>query len=91
MDETQIDDPYDSPLDAEQIAVLEFACEHIRPHEDLVKEKFHISVIRYYQILNSLIDHPDAYRLYPTLIKRLTDLREQRRRSRRVRSMPRTV
>ena len=43
-----------------------------------VKELFNISAKQYYELLNNLIDRPDALAASPLLIKRLRRLREAR-------------
>lgn len=43
-----------------------------------IKELFHISAKEYYELLNNLIDRPDALAAAPLLVKRLRRLREAR-------------
>jgi hypothetical protein len=43
-----------------------------------IKELFSISAKQYYELLNNLIDRPDALAASPLLIKRLRRLREAR-------------
>jgi len=47
-----------------------------------IRERFDVSASRYYQILNSLIDRPEALAHDPLLVKRLRRMREQRQRNR---------
>jgi len=47
-----------------------------------VRERFGISLARYYQLLNRLIDRPEALQYDPMLVQRLRRLRETRRRTR---------
>lgn len=47
-----------------------------------IRDRFDLSAVRYYQILNSLIDRPEALAHSPLLVKRLRRLREQRQRAR---------
>lgn len=47
--------------------------------ESAIREQFGVSATRYYQLLNALIDHPEAAALQPMLVKRLRRLRETRR------------
>ncbi len=54
--------------------------------EQAVREVFRIPVTRYYQLLNELIDRPEAVAFDPILVKRL---RRQRVERRRLRSAPR--
>ena len=50
--------------------------------EQAVREKFQMSATRYYQVLNALIDKPEALAVDPLLVKRLRRLRETRQRIR---------
>jgi hypothetical protein len=52
------------------------------PKEVAVRARFGISPARYYQLLNRLIDQPEALELDPMLVQRLRRLREARRRRR---------
>jgi hypothetical protein len=47
-----------------------------------VRARFGISAARYYQLLNRLIDQPEALEHDPMLVQRLRRLREARRRRR---------
>jgi len=55
--------------------------------EQAVREKFDMSSTRYYQVLNPLIDRPDALESYPLLVRRLTRLRPSRQRQRSARRL----
>ena len=50
--------------------------------EIAVRGRFGISPARYYQLLNRLIDQPEALEHDPMLVQRLRRLRETRRRRR---------
>ena len=50
--------------------------------EQAVRELFDMSPTRYYQVLNALIDKPEALAADPLLIKRLRRLRTSRQRTR---------
>jgi uncharacterized protein DUF3263 len=50
--------------------------------EQAIRELFDMSATRYYQVLNGLIDKPDALAADPMLIKRLRRLRSSRQRAR---------
>jgi Protein of unknown function (DUF3263) len=50
--------------------------------EQAVRELFDMSATRYYQVLNALMDKPEALAADPLLIKRLRRLRAGRQRSR---------
>ena len=47
-----------------------------------IRDRFDMSASPYYQILNSLIDRPEALAHDPLLVKRLRRMREQRQRNR---------
>jgi hypothetical protein len=47
-----------------------------------VRARFGMSPARYYQLLNRLIDRPEALQYDPMLVQRLRRLRENRRRTR---------
>lgn len=53
--------------------------------EQAIRDLFDMSATRYYQVLNTLIDHPAALAADPMLVKRLRRLRAARQRSRQVR------
>lgn len=50
--------------------------------EPAVRATFGLSPARYYQLLNRLIDRPEALEYDPMLVQRLRRLREARRRKR---------
>ncbi len=50
--------------------------------ERAVRERFGLSPARYYQLLNRLVDSPEALAYDPMLVKRLRRLRVARRRQR---------
>jgi hypothetical protein len=55
--------------------------------ESAVREKFDMSSTRYYQVLNALIDRPEALAADPLLVRRLRRLRSQRQRQRSARRL----
>lgn len=55
--------------------------------EQSVRDKFGMSATRYYQVLNALIDAPDALAYDPLLVKRLRRLRQARQRARSARRL----
>jgi hypothetical protein len=55
--------------------------------EQAVREKFDMSATRYYQVLNALIDQPDALAFDPMLVKRLRRMRAARTRARSARRL----
>jgi hypothetical protein len=50
--------------------------------EQAIRDKFQMSATRYYQILNALLDKPEALAQDPLLVKRLRRLRATRQRNR---------
>ncbi len=50
--------------------------------EQAIRDKFQMSATRYYQVLNALIDKPEALVQDPLLVKRLRRLRATRQRNR---------
>ena len=55
--------------------------------EQAVRELFEMSATRYYQVLNALIDSPDALAHDPMLVKRLRRLRTTRQQARSARRL----
>lgn len=55
--------------------------------EQAIKDLFDMSATRYYQVLNQLIDSPEALAHDPMLIKRLRRMRAQRQKSRSARRL----
>ena len=55
--------------------------------EAAIKDLFDMSATRYYQVLNALIDRPDALIADPMLVKRLRRLRSTRQRTRSARRL----
>jgi hypothetical protein len=52
------------------------------PKETAIRDRFELSPTRYYEILNELLEDPDAMDHDPLLIRRLRRLRDRRRRQR---------
>jgi Protein of unknown function (DUF3263) len=52
------------------------------PKELAIRERFQLSATRYYQVLNSLLESPDAIEYDPLVVRRLRRGRERRRRAR---------
>ncbi len=50
--------------------------------EQAIRDQFAMSATRYYQVLNALIDKPEALAQDPLLVKRLRRLRATRQRNR---------
>jgi hypothetical protein len=55
--------------------------------EQAVRDLFEMSATRYYQVLNALLDRPEAMAADPMLVKRLRRLRAQRQRQRSARRL----
>jgi len=55
--------------------------------EQAVRDKFDMSTTRYYQVLNALIDRPEALAHDPLLVRRLRRLRAARQRQRSARRL----
>ena len=55
--------------------------------EQAIRELFDMSATRYYQVLNALIDRPEALAHDPMLVKRLRRLRASRQRARSARRL----
>ena len=71
-------------------AILEFERQWWRyagAKEQAVRELFDMSATRYYQVLNALIDRPEALAHDPMLVKRLRRLRSSRQWARSVRRL----
>ena len=59
--------------------------------EQAIRELFDMSATRYYQVLNALLDRPEAMAFDPMLVKRLRRLRAARQRARSARRLGVTV
>ena len=59
--------------------------------EDAIKELFSMSATRYYQVLNALVDRPEALAADPMLVKRLRRLRASRQKARAARRLSPSV
>jgi Protein of unknown function (DUF3263) len=55
--------------------------------EQAIRELFDMSGTRYYQVLNALLDRPEALVADPMLVKRLRRLRSSRQRARSARRL----
>ncbi|MEX2292066.1 MAG: DUF3263 domain-containing protein [Mycobacteriales bacterium] len=55
--------------------------------ETAIRDLFDMSATRYYQVLNALIDRPEALVADPMLVKRLRRLRSTRQRTRSARRL----
>ena len=55
--------------------------------EEAIKELFSMSATRYYQVLNTLIERPEALAADPMLVKRLRRLRASRQKAKAARRL----
>jgi hypothetical protein len=72
-------------LDERSCAILDFErgwWQQEGSKEGAIRSRFGLSAARYYQLLNRLIDVPEALRYDPMLVRRLRRLRTARRRQR---------
>jgi Protein of unknown function (DUF3263) len=72
-------------LDARAREILDFErgwWQDTGPKERAIRSRFGLSPARYYQLLNRLIDSPEALRYDPMLVRRLRRMRSARRRQR---------
>lgn len=72
-------------LDQRDIDVLDFErswWKHAGVKEQAIKERFDMSATRYYQVLNELLEKPEAMEHDPILVKRLKRLRMYRQKQR---------
>lgn len=79
-----------SPLSERDREILEFERQWWKfagAKESAVREKFDMSSTRYYQVLNALIDKPEALAEDPLLVRRLRRLRAARQRQRSARRL----
>ena len=77
-------------LSERDLAVLSFERQwwkYAGAKEQAVRDLFDMSATRYYQVLNALIDRPDAMAADPMLVKRLRRLRASRQRARSARRL----
>jgi hypothetical protein len=75
----------ENELDDRSRAILDFEREWWKlpgPKERAIRERFQLSTARYHQLLNALIERPEALQYDPMLVRRLRRLRESRRRKR---------
>ena len=76
-----------SPRDQEILAFERQWWKYAGAKEQAIRELFDMSATRYYQVLNALIDRPEALATDPMLVKRLRRLRSSRQRARSARRL----
>ena len=87
---TQAPEQTTSGLSERDCDILEFErawWKYAGAKESAVREKFDMSSTRYYQVLNALIDRPEAIAFDPLLVRRLRRLRSERQRQRSARRL----
>lgn len=67
------------------LAAAEKRWRYLGAQDAYVREHLSMSLTRYHQVLNALLDDPAALEAYPQLVRRLQRLRDQRARARRSR------
>jgi hypothetical protein len=78
--------PSEPSLSERELKILAFESKwwrHAGSKEQAIRDTFELSSTRYYQLLNALLDNPDALVHDPVLVGRLRRLRSTRARSRR--------
>ena len=87
-DAVRVHPPQDEPsdgLDRRDREILAFERQwwkYAGAKEQAIRELFDMSATRYYQVLNALVDRPDALVADPVLVRRLRRLRLARQRTR---------
>ena len=82
--------PVEPALTEREAAILAFERQwwkYAGAKEQAIRELFDMSATRYYQVLNALIDRPEALAADPMLVKRLRRLRAARQRARSARRL----
>ena len=77
-------------LSERERAILDFErhwWKHAGAKEVTIKELFELTPTRYYELLNSVIDRPEALSADPMLVKRLRRMRDARTRDRSARRL----
>jgi hypothetical protein len=72
-------------LDDRERQILDFerqAWQLSGPKERAIRERFGFSAARYHQLLNRIVDRPEALAYDPMLVRRVRRVREARRRRR---------
>lgn len=73
--------PASPELDERDAAILRFERQwwkHAGTKEQAIRDSFGFSATRYYQLLNAIIDRPEALAFDPMTVKRLRRVRAQR-------------
>ena len=86
-DAGQAEEPALSDRDREILEFERHWWKYAGAKEQAVRELFDMSATRYYQVLNALLDRPEALEADPMLVKRLRRLRAARQRARSARRL----
>jgi hypothetical protein len=85
-------DPARTALDSRSAHILTFERRWLRQagaKEEAIRAEFGLSAARYYQMLNSVLDDPQALAFDPMLVKRLLRIRDARTEARSARILGR--
>lgn len=83
-------DEHDTGLSRREHEILAFERQwwkYAGAKEEAIRELFGMSPTRYYQVLNALVDRPEALAADPMLVKRLRRLRTSRQKARAARRL----
>ncbi|HVW80884.1 MAG TPA: DUF3263 domain-containing protein [Mycobacteriales bacterium] len=83
-------EPTAGELSERDSAILEFERQwwkYAGAKEQAIRDLFDMSATRYYQVLNALLDRPEALAADPMLVKRLRRMRAARQRQRSARRL----
>lgn len=86
----EVEEPVCAPLSGREQEILTFERQwwkYAGAKEQAVRELFDLSATRYYQVLNAMIDRPEALSHDPMLVKRLRRMRQSRQRARSARRL----
>ncbi|MFI5780982.1 DUF3263 domain-containing protein [Nocardia sp. NPDC051570] len=84
------DDQAAGGLTRRELDVLDFErkwWKYAGAKEEAIRELFGMSATRYYQVLNAIVDKPEALAADPMLVKRLRRLRASRQKARAARRL----
>ncbi|MBC2639569.1 MULTISPECIES: DUF3263 domain-containing protein [unclassified Rhodococcus (in: high G+C Gram-positive bacteria)] len=90
VDDVVVDDVGSDGLSRREHDILSFERQwwkYAGAKEEAIKELFDMSATRYYQVLNALVDRPEALAADPMLVKRLRRLRASRQKARAARRL----
>lgn len=76
-----------SPREQELLAFERQWWKYAGAKEEAIRQQFGMSPTRYYQVLNAVVDRPEALAADPMLVKRLRRLRASRQKARAARRL----